>query len=106
MLVSNSTRSRLSRLPSLALPGFLLLAAILLAPAAGRADTLVDVGFEAFGPFSKDTDPDCVSDLARWTMDGLGLSPAHGNPPEGAFARTIDSTIGGARTNDRVFSSR
>ena len=100
MLASNAMRSPFSRLPSLAL---LLLAAVLLGPAATRGDTLVDVGSEPFGPFSKDTDANSEADLLRWTMDGLGLSPVHGNPPEGAFARTVDSTIGGARTNDRVF---
>ena len=99
----NSTRSSFSRSPSLALLLLLLLAAIFLAPADNRADTLVDIGYEAFGPFSKDADLNSEADLLRWTMSGLGLSPAHGNPPEGAFARTVDSTIGAARTNDRVF---
>ena len=99
----NSTRSSFFRPSFLALLALLLLAAIFLAPSATRADTLADVGFEAFGPFSKDADANSVADFGRWTMNGLGLSPAHGNPPEGAFARTVDSTIGGARTNDRVF---
>ena len=99
----NSTRSSSFRPSSLALLPLLLLAAICGSPTAARADTLVDVGFEAFGAFSKDADLNSEADLRRWTMSSLGLSPAHGNPPEGAFARTVDSTIGAARTNDRVF---
>ena len=99
----NSMRSSFSRPPFFAPLTLLLLATTFAALSTARADTLVDVGFEAFGPFSKDADLNSEADLLRWTMSDLGLSPAHGNPPEGAFARTVDSTIGGARTGDRVF---
>ena len=81
----------------------LLMLAALCATPSSRADTLADIGFEFPGAFSKDTDPHSVADLARWTMADLGLDPTNGNSPPSAYAQTVDSTIGGARTNDRVF---
>ena len=82
-IIVNSTRSRFVHRRSIALLPLLLLAATVLPVFAARADTLVDVGFEVFGPFSKDTDANSNADLQRWTMDGLGLTPLHGNPRRG-----------------------
>lgn len=80
-----------------------LVATLCVTGAFARADTLVDIGFEFIGPFSKDTDANSDASLLNWSMDAMGLHPGVGNPPESAYGRTSYSTIGAARTNEQVF---